>query len=127
MLIREKALDLRLRGFTYDGIGYELGFTGARAQQLIKPDHATFVRMRIKAKGKCADCHKPENNGHLHHLQLRDDYNNESNLVYLCVTCHKIRHRKDGSCKDWPKRSRFKIPKFDIDLSQFGIFGHIAD
>lgn len=91
-----KAIELRLKGLTYREIGVLMGFSRQRAQQLTLPPKGMYMIVKKRAEGRCEDCKVPIDHGQLHHIKKQENYNDLSNLAYLCCSCHKIRHVRNG-------------------------------
>src|SRR4051812_47484830 len=94
---REPALRLRLEGYSFGAIAAELGISRQRAQQLLSPSVETRRRVVDGASGRCSSCGiLVGTSGHVHHRKARgmeqDDYNDEKNLVLLCLSCHRRAH-----------------------------------
>lgn len=63
------ALRLRLTGMPYRKIGKELGISGQRVQQILRPDPGVSQVIRERAQEACESCHKMVGrSGHIHHL-----------------------------------------------------------
>jgi hypothetical protein len=99
------AIGLKLKGMSYSQIGRAMGVTSQRAQQLVMVGPSVKESVRIRAKGKCADCQAyipsvfedgyGSITGHVHHDRLTEtpeEYCKMENLVYLCISCHAKRH-----------------------------------
>lgn len=108
--MREKAMELRLKGLTYAEIGAALYVSRQRAQQLTRPEPGIYNMVRDRAESKCEDCGVELAGGHVHHKdQQADNYNDVSNLAYLCLGCHAQQHttafkRQTRQLHDGPKR-----------------------
>jgi hypothetical protein len=84
---------LRAKGLTYTQIGERLGVTRQRAQQFLKPPIEVWLIVFKRAKGRCEDCGKQLENGHLHHRSYGAAViDRPSNFDYLCRKCHLKRH-----------------------------------
>lgn len=89
-----KAIELRLKGLTYQEIGEALGCSRQRAQQLVRPDTEIYEWVQRRANGKCEACGTALQSGHVHHKARtnEEDYNRLENLQYLCISCHQKVH-----------------------------------
>jgi len=92
---RTQAIELKIKGLTYEEIGKVLGVSRQRAQQLTRPSVEIFNFVKKRAGGKCESCGVRLNSGHVHHLDNTEDYNDIDNLKYLCVSCHAAAHAGD--------------------------------
>ena len=96
----EKAADallLRLEGFTYARIARRLKISRQRIQQLLSPPPEVQFRVSMKARGNCEKCGVfLGSRGHVHHKsavgKTPEDYQDENNLQYLCISCHRRTH-----------------------------------
>ena len=86
------AIDLKLKGLSYNEIGLQMGISRQRAQQLIRPPRIIYNLVRARANSKCQNCHVELTAGHVHHKENKEDYNDVENLEYLCISCHKLVH-----------------------------------
>ncbi len=98
---RKEALLLRLQGLPYSAVGERLGISRQRAQQLVSPPRAIRREVVLRADGRCADCHLiVGKSGHVHHKAsvgaVENNFNDLSNLVLLCPSCHFDAHYPDG-------------------------------
>src|ERR1700738_165512 len=95
---REYALELWLKGLTYAEIGIEIAVSRQRVQQMVSPPKAIRDRIKARAHDRCEQCEVELEHGHIHHKNARgrtaDDFNDRSNLEYLCVGCHMSKHSK---------------------------------
>lgn len=99
--MQQRAVELRLKGLTYAEIGRELGISRQRVQQITRPPAQVYDFVKRRAESKCEDCKVPLGSGHIHHKHVTPlfNYNDIENLEYLCISCHRERHRKvsDGT------------------------------
>ena len=98
---RVAALKLRLDGLTYAAIGRRLGLSRQRIQQLLRPPANVYDIMRRRAANHCESCGVVIYQGHAHHKQnqgllVADDFNDLKNLLYLCLSCHRLAHGSFG-------------------------------
>ena len=89
-------LRLRLEGHTYQYIANNTGLTRQRIQQILSPPRAIRDYMIKKYSGLCVDCGiLVGKSGHVHHenMDSEEKYDDIDNLVLLCCSCHRTRHR----------------------------------
>src|ERR1039458_1521969 len=86
------AIKLRLQGMTYAQIGKTLKVSRQRAGQLAQASKETRDEVRERANGICELCKTRVKRGHVHHLKSSGitpkEFNNLSNLQFLCISCH---------------------------------------
>ena len=103
MIRRDKALRMRLDGYTYGEIGVQLGISRQRAQQLISPSADIRDAVIHRANGRCQGCGLRVNKmGHVHHKATTgmgcDAYHDVDNLELLCIGCHREKHSSHQNC-----------------------------
>lgn len=117
-----RAVELWLKGLTYGEIGMELGVSRQRAQQMIRPTTAIYNLVRARANESCESCGVKLGNGHVHHKttdgKTPEDFNDVSNLMYLCASCHGRKHDV-LSVKSGRKSFRRNDAQFDAWLSAY--------
>jgi len=86
----------RLNGYTYEQIAEGAGITRQRVQQILSPPKAIRDHIIKKYDGCCVDCSiRVGKSGHVHHVNTDiEDYGDIENLVLLCISCHRKRHRE---------------------------------
>ena len=94
-----RAIDLRLRGQTYEAIGRRLGLSRQRVQQLVQPSREVRQLLIKWAHERCQQCGVSiGQGGEVHHRQapglVAERYNNLENLEYLCLPCHMKSHHR---------------------------------
>jgi len=106
-------LNMRLEGRTYKHIATKAGITRQRVQQLLSPPKEVRDYVIKKYKGKCADCDIfVGKSAHIHHDNSNDEnYNDIENLVCLCISCHRKRHRIPKSDKQKTTNKKIKNMK----------------
>lgn len=99
LIARNKAMELRLKGLSYTEIGKNLSVSRQRAQQLTRPSAEVYRQVRERVDSKCELCGVTLRSGHVHHKRVEGslDYNDLDNLMYLCISCHRIVHPGNGS------------------------------
>lgn len=100
-------LHLRLQGLSYAAIAQAAGVSRQRVQQLLSPSKGVRDYIIAQCQGKCLDCGIPSvQGGHIHHNNavptLAEDYNDITNLVLLCPSCHRKRHKQPKAQPDKP-------------------------
>ena len=94
----ERALELRLAGWTFEAIGKEFGRSRQRVQQWLSPPAHIRSLIIERSGGCCESCGlKLGASGHIHHPEddslLPESYNTTARLQYLCPSCHLFAHR----------------------------------
>ena len=90
-------LRLRLSGLTYGKIATLVGVSRQRVQEVLSPPKHVRLLVQQKAGARCQNCGIPLNtHGHVHHRECfgfkPDQYQDLSNLAYLCMPCHRKAH-----------------------------------
>jgi hypothetical protein len=96
---RKRAIDLKRQDMSYQAVALEMGISRQRVQQLTRPPKPIKEAILLRAKGKCEECGAEiGRRGEFHHKNEHDyDWNDISNIDYLCKTCHlcrRVRHHK---------------------------------
>ncbi len=86
---------LRLEGKTYQEISQASSISRQRVQQLLSPPCSIRKFIFQKYQYKCQDCGiAVGRSGHIHHDgENGEDYNDIANLMLLCPSCHRKKHR----------------------------------
>ena len=92
---RQEAENLIASGYSYRQAGLEMGISHARVHDLIMPSKERRAEVYERANNACEWCHLPlPSRGHIHHLRnLIPDFNDITNLLLLCSSCHSLAHR----------------------------------
>ncbi len=87
-------LELKMRGWSYARIAKKYGLSPQRIQAIISPPRAINQLVIARAHQKCEKCGTELNHsGQIHHRNyIEDDYNDLSQLQYLCIRCHVLAH-----------------------------------
>jgi len=93
---KKEMLRLRLQGRTYKYIAEKAGVTRQCVQHSLVPPKEVRDFIVGKYDGYCASCGLyVGKSGHVHHEPANngEDYNDRDNLVLLCVSCHREKHK----------------------------------
>lgn len=124
------ALLMRLEGYSYKYIGQKLGISRQRVQKIISPPRELRNLLVERMSGKCQECGLyVGKSGHIHHSgnNGEENYNSTENLEFLCLSCHRKKHKGDVSLPPYMKYESItkttrnlaivKLRKADTDLS----------
>jgi DNA-directed RNA polymerase subunit RPC12/RpoP len=91
---RQAVIAMRLEGRTYQEIGDIMGVSRQRVEQLASPPVDTLEELISRSGAKCQDCGIfVGKSGHAHHKgKSEDSYADISQLIYLCISCHRRAH-----------------------------------
>mgnify|MGYP001581133046 CR=1 FL=1 len=94
---RSELLQLRLDGMTYAAIAVKAGISRQRVQQLLRPPTPIYNMVKRQSESRCAQCGILVRDGHVHHITSTngDTYDDLSNLLYVCPTCHRSFHERE--------------------------------
>lgn len=105
---RAEVMALRVSGKTYREIGGMFGVTAQSVKEMTFPRPHVIAAVKERAGHRCERCRTPlATRGHVHHRAIRvavDVYNDESNLLLLCASCHAKEHHPLP--EDWRERRR---------------------
>lgn len=112
---RQHASELHRKGLTYAEIGQLLGVSRQRAQQLTRPEPSIERLVRKRADNRCEQCTVPLSKGHIHHRGTvgieAENFQDVTNLMYVCVSCHARLHWTDAPAGNKPpKRRVYTLP-----------------
>ena len=96
--------DMLLDGDSYQTIGDRFAISRQRVQQLVRPHPMLLEGVKSRAGGRCEICGiKLNKGGHIHHINSKDAppsvYNSLSNMLYVCISCHRREHRSGNTCR----------------------------
>jgi len=92
-MTKQELLQERISGKTYSQIAKDAGISRQRIQQILSPPKEIQRIVRQRQQGLCVRCGKElRMSGHIHHKELKEDYNDISNLELLCISCHRLEH-----------------------------------
>ena len=98
---KQRMIQLRLGGYSYDYIGKEVGVSRQYVQQVLAPPKEIRDYIVEKYNSRCLDCGLYVGaRGQVHHdKNTGEDFNDIENLILLCVSCHRKNH--GGSVEVW--------------------------
>lgn len=93
---REKAVRLKLKGFTYTQIATTLSLSKARILALVHPPKNEADEVFARSRRLCEVCESTTPRGQLHHITTEgktiETFNLADNLQYTCARCHMKHH-----------------------------------
>ena len=108
-------LEMRLTGLSYAEIGRQCGVSRQRVQQILAPPKELQQRLKVKYGDECCRCGvRLYGAGHVHHKAVADmtpdSYQDETNLLLVCVSCHTIMHGFDKVLHKRGLRQEIRCP-----------------
>ncbi|MEK6878478.1 MAG: helix-turn-helix domain-containing protein [Nanoarchaeota archaeon] len=93
MLDKSNIVKLKIDGLTYAAIARIYGVSRQRIHQIICYKKRYFRKSILnKLKGRCFSCRKKTEKLQGHHLNGDRKNNEENNLFFICIRCHKNVH-----------------------------------
>ncbi len=102
---------MRVSGMTYQAIQEEVKVVSCqRIQQILRPDWRQRKALKQRAGGRCERCKNmlAIGYGHIHHLRIDvgiDEWNDLSNLTFVCPSCHRLSETVNRLAPPQPRMS----------------------